>query len=159
MARRRRRQDRDETDQRGSSRTSSLLLDEVFQDPIVRRRRVEPSDTEYYSILPEVEDRRLWHPLGDLRPAGSVRGGSSVIEVYRAAGLSEGKKNRPLRGRPFRSPFLERGQLQFRVPDIVAKCVRRSERREVLFAKRKTGKGSKSPRHRDYWSDVSCGRR
>lgn len=35
-------------------------------------------------------------------------------------------------------------------------CVRRVARREVLFAKRFTGKGSRRPRRKTKWSYVQC---
>lgn len=45
----------------------------------------------------------------------------------------------------------------FHAPHRVAVCVRRKERREVLFAERRTGKGSRaSRRRRDRFSDISC---
>lgn len=150
--RRRRRQDRDEV-QRGDTYTSRLLLDE-YEIPVRRRQYVEP-----YSLL-DIEDRRRWDPEGEIAPARSVRGPSFVSEVYPSSFTYGGalKKNVPLRGRPFRSPFLNTSRFEFDRRRNPVVCVRRKQRREVLFAKRRTGKGSKSPRHRNYWSDVECGR-
>lgn len=122
-------------------------------------RYPEPSTV---SLL-DIEDRRRWDPEGDYRPARSLVGPASVIEVTRSVGAGPGasrKAKSPARGFRYRSPFYDfpAGKMEFRSPERVIKCVRRGERREVLFAKRKTGKGSKAPRTRDYWSDVSCGR-
>lgn len=54
----------------------------------------------------------------------------------------------------FTSPFSS--HMQFNVPRKVAICVRRKQRREVLFAFRKTGKGARSFRRRNQFSDVRC---
>ena len=44
----------------------------------------------------------------------------------------------------------------FSQPKQVAVCIRRKARREVLFAKNRTGKGARSRRTRNQWSDVKC---
>lgn len=45
----------------------------------------------------------------------------------------------------------------FAVPAKVAICAKRKIRREVLHAKRRTGKGAmKRNRRRNYWSDITC---
>lgn len=157
MARRRRKKDRrDERQvQRDDYYIASSLLDEPAYRPV--RRAVEPSVT-----LLDIEDRRRWDPEGEYRPARSLLGPASVIEVtggVGAGGRVARSRSAP-RGRPYRSPFYDfpPGRMQFDVPRRVAVCVRRKQRREVLFAKRRTGKGSRAPRTRDYWSDVSCGR-
>lgn len=46
--------------------------------------------------------------------------------------------------------------LAFNMPSGVVMCARRQVRKEVLFAKRKTAKGSRSKKHRNQWSDVKC---
>lgn len=52
--------------------------------------------------------------------------------------------------------MLSHDRLGFALPERVMRCVQRKERREVLFAKRKTGKGARSPKRRNYWSAISC---
>lgn len=47
-------------------------------------------------------------------------------------------------------------RIGFARPRQVVVCVRRHQRREVLFALRRTGKGSSSPRKRSLYSDVRC---
>lgn len=47
-------------------------------------------------------------------------------------------------------------RIGFTVPRETLVCVRRKARREVLFAKRKTGRGSKSARKLSRYSNVSC---
>lgn len=46
--------------------------------------------------------------------------------------------------------------LAFNVPRETLVCVRRKVRRKVIFATRKTGKGSRSPRKLSRYSGVSC---
>lgn len=91
--------------------------------------------------LPLIEDRRRFHPLREYRPAMSLRRSDARVVI-----------DRP-RQRPFSFPDVFR----FQVPRRVAICVRRKRRREALFALNRTGKGSRAPKSRNYWSDVSCG--
>lgn len=85
------------------------------------------------------QDGRSYHPLGRYRPiAASPRSAARIVVKNPRA--------------PFRIPDV----LGFAVPKHVHKCVQRKERREVLFAKRKTGKGSRSPKKRNMWSAISC---
>lgn len=85
-------------------------------------------------------DRRTYHPLGPFRPLHASPRAAARVEVRQ--------------GRPFRFPDV----FQFGVPDKVRLCVQRAERREVLFAKRKTGAGARSRKRRSFWSTVSCKR-
>lgn len=101
----------------------------VLRSPPVLRPPVE---------LLEVEDRRTFHPLGGFRPARSLGPRSDARVQVR-------------RFRPFRYSDV----FQFAVPDRVAVCVRRRERREVLHAKRSLGRGAG---RRNYWSGISCRR-
>lgn len=77
-------------------------------------------------------DRRLYKPDRSIRPPGPVKRIHAKLEA----------KNY--------------GKVKFAVPKRIALCARREIRREVLFAKRKTGKGSKGRKHRNFWSGVSC---
>lgn len=52
---------------------------------------------------------------------------------------------------PRRSP-----KLRFDAPASVLVCIRRHTRKEVLFAKGKTGKGSRSPKRLNAYSKVRC---
>lgn len=44
----------------------------------------------------------------------------------------------------------------FAVPKKVAICIRRKQRREVILALGKGGKGARARRRRNRWSDVDC---
>lgn len=125
-------------------RTDKLLRD-VFSPSILSEPRLQPLRglEQARAVVKAVEDRRTFHPLRDLRPAGSLSKASRRIVVSHS------------------TPNLARGLhpppgLSFSVPRDVAVCVRRKERREVLFAKGKQGKGARSPRRRNRFSDIGC---
>lgn len=87
-----------------------------------------------------VEDRRTWHPDG---PHRAVRAINSRPRLKPVA---------------FSAPRLVNvlpTKVGFKIPDKVAICIRRKQRKEVLFAKRKTGRGSARPK-RNKWSDIHC---
>lgn len=88
-----------------------------------------------------VEDRRTYHPLEFFRPARTVSGTNIDPVVV--------KKSRPFKAA---LPF----GLRFSVPDKTLICVRRKERKEVLFAKRKTKKGSGSKKRKNWFSKIGC---
>lgn len=82
-----------------------------------------------------VEDRRQFHPMRTVRPARTLRGTPARITV-----------------KSFADP-----RWQFEHPRRVLVCVRRKERRQVMFALKRTGKGSRSRRRRrNYFSEVKC---
>lgn len=87
-----------------------------------------------YSPLTEVEDLRTWHPEGDDRPVRGVP--SAATRTY--------------------LPSFSSGQLAFANPSRVVVCARRHQRREVLFAMRRTRKGAGARRRRTWRSNVSC---
>lgn len=96
------------------------------------RPRVTPKLT-----LRVIEDRRTFHPLRDARPVltFSRRDQRRIVEKSRSVARASRDPN------PF--PALRLG---FAVPEKVAVCVRRKQRRESLFAFKRTGKGSRSRR-------------
>lgn len=106
------------------------LLDKILADPLVRRE-----------IVKTVDDRRFFDPAGPLRPAYSLGRDARRLEV----------RSTPKGRDPF--PGFRVG---FSVPERVAVCVRRKERREVILALGKGGGGGSRRRRRNYWSDVSC---
>lgn len=114
------------------------VANEVAANIIITRRLLAS-----LSPLTMLEDRRVFHPERDYRPARTF----SRIDQRRLVPASL------VTDRIMRS-----GQLRFAVPDKVVVCVRRKQRREVLHALRRTGKGAGAPRHRNYQSDISCKR-
>lgn len=96
------------------------------------------------SDLRMFEDRRQFYPEV-FRPARGVFSWSSGITVS--------EPRRETRHNRFKVPH----GLSFSVPRDVFICVRRKNRRSVLFAKRKTGKGARARvRRRNEYSDVRC---
>lgn len=109
--------------------------------PIASRRLLPDLLVPPPSLLRAFEDRRSFHPLGDFRPALTF----SRKEFSRVSDAA--------------TPLSKVPRFRFSRPDKVLVCVRRGVRREVIFAKRKAGKGSRSNRRRrNYYSEVSCAR-
>lgn len=88
-----------------------------------------------------VEDRRHFYPEPALRPALSFGRKANRVVVLRKP-----------RSRPFRFPDV----FGFRVPNLVAMCLRRKVRREVMHALDLTRKGAGGAKRRNEWSDVKC---
>jgi len=100
------------------------------------------------TLLREIQDRRQFHPDRPYAPAGVFSG------VYQRKII-----DRPVRApNGFLSPSVDiaPGRFGFAVPEKVAICVRRKRRREVLFARRGTGKGSRARRKYNYFSTINC---
>lgn len=133
MARRKRRSRR--SDSSGSER--DLLTSWSLTPTALHRRLARPDE------LRDIEDRREHHPLGFFRPARKLDGGGSDPVVVRSP------KNKS-------KAFLARG-LGFARPGAVVVCVRRKQRKEVLHALKKTGRGRGGGRkRRNWWSTISC---
>lgn len=92
------------------------------------------------STLREIEDRRQFHPERQFRAARSLS-----KPLHRLVVSSTPKGRMPV-------------GVRFEDPHKVLVCVRRNQRKEVLHALRKTGKGkaAKRPRRRSYYTDVRC---
>lgn len=112
------------------------------------RQRVYPHSIARRSLLPVTLPRLDLRLLEDRRRYDPTRRVSLPRRELARGAIS--------------SRVVERGRMpatlrmSFVAPKRVLVCVRRSQRREVLFAERRTGKGSRSPRHRNEWSDVKC---
>lgn len=96
-----------------------------------------------YADLSKVHD----FPLSDLyepvRPARLFSGVTATVGVADTPKKKNGRSQVPFR-------------LAFQAPSETVVCVRRSRRKEVLFAKGKAGKrGQRRPR-RSAWSDIKC---
>lgn len=109
----------------------------TLKRPIIVKRPV------VQTTLQQVEDRRRWHPLRKLAPAGTLsrRDQRRLVE-----------KSRP---NPFNDPFPS-FRIGFEVPKKVAVCVRRKTRREVIHALGKTGSGAKARRRKSEFTNVRC---
>lgn len=85
----------------------------------------------------EIEDRRLFDPEQAFRPALSFDGTQA-----QARAIPRNDKTWSTVG--------------FNDPSFAVICARRHQRREVLFAKRKTRRGRGGSRRRNWYSDVRC---
>lgn len=105
----------------------------VLQNPMPSRFIIP--EPEMLPFMDEVEDRRRF----DADPSKPARTASGQRARFRAL------YNAPLQ------------TIGFQDPRRVLICVRRKARREVLFAKRQTGRGAKARRHRrNQYSNVRC---
>jgi len=102
-----------------------------FFDPIDALRRA----------VRAVDDRRRFDP-NIVRPAYSL--GRDARRLV-AKTFPVGKRDDRLSAR-----------VGFAVPERVAVCVRRQQRREVIHATRKNGSGGSRRRRRNYWTDIDC---
>lgn len=110
---------------------------------------MEPPDAlrQFTRPDPQIEDRRFWHPAKARlsmpfprqyhRQDGQVALQDRRIQLYR--------------GVPGLLPHL---RLQFREPKQTLVCIRRQARRQVLFALRRTGRGSGAAK-RPRWTTES----
>lgn len=98
-------------------------------------------------------DNRLFHPDPITRPISEPRSSSRLVipssgAVSPQRSVQDRLGNRRIGTLPH--------QVAFAQPKQVSVCVRRKTRREVLFAKQRTRKGSGARRTRNEWSDVKC---
>lgn len=127
MASRRSRLRRNATRERGAQRDIFAITNEV-------------AARTYLQNLLAIEDRRMWTPREETPRGFFRRSTKQVVQPYKARRL---RNDVP-------------AQVRFAVPREVAVCVRRKQRRSVLFALRKTGKGSRSRRKRNAFSEFRC---
>lgn len=144
MARRRHRRTHHAERDDPSSHIARDPLSDIFDDPITRS--LPPLFTNQPSLvrssLPEIEDLRTFHP-DRVTPARSPRRRARIVTRPARASKQPAKWSRP------DFPY-------FAAPQHVPICVRRQERRQVLFAKRRTGKGARTPKRFNFYSKVRC---
>lgn len=100
------------------------------------------------SILSDIEDRRTYHPDGPARPARSLDRPTHTLTL-------------PVHPKNVNKSRASSSSLpttvQFEAPRKVLVCIRRAQRKQVLFALNKTGKGAKAKRHRrSFYSSIRC---
>lgn len=135
---------------------------------MARKRRKSPDSHDRDELSPSlakadlrtlvraIEDRRLYNPVR-VRPVRGIFTRDAKVVISKP---KEKKRVRTLPhriasflSRPFKKTRVVRERHMFRVPPRVAICVRRKDRREVLFAKKLTGKGGASRIRR--WNEHS----
>lgn len=119
-----------------SARSPNPTLDSLlstFKPRPAPRLLPVPYHPQPVDVMPFAADRRRYDPTRSVSgPAAVTRGASRVVA-----------------GRKFNS-------LRFADPHLVGICARRQVRREVMFALRKTRKGSGASKRRNFWSAISC---
>lgn len=97
-----------------------------------------------------IEDRRTWTPEASLVP--------SQTAIYRRTPLKKvsGVPTYRLKVKPSPRRSIPPG-IQFADQQRLVLCIRRKQRKQVLHALRKVGKGQKhrNPK-RNFWSSISC---
>lgn len=143
MARRRRRNDSyrsNESHERVLSNNATAIAAVLGADEYVQA----PSPV----TLSQFEDLRTFHPEGALRAPLTVFGNPATWSVSGGPSKSNSVVHPSWGG-------LGRSR-EFFAPGRVVMCVRRKQRREVLFAFRRTGRGSHAPKSRTWRSGFSC---
>jgi len=151
MARRHHRKDQREVTTSSLTQADRLLIDHsVIEAPYRLRLPISPflpsPDSEYHrDMLRDIEDRREFD--FDSEPEFMTTE-ASVADVQEVVA--------PIRKGVVNSTHLDRGVMAFRNPEKVAVCVRRHERKEVLHALRRVGRGSGRRRRRNEASNIRC---
>lgn len=101
------------------------------------------------------EDRRTFHPEPYTRVAFALPRSASQLVAGHHRNVNVNKSSHPGKA-SYPVALSVPSRIAFKVPERVALCVRRSRRKEVLFALGRTGKGSHSPKRRNKWSSIGC---
>lgn len=121
-------------------------------------RRLAP--TVYLPSIPKssLSDLRFYQPVRPKAVYDDVGRRSRVIQspVVRPSVKKTKQPRISLSTRAARLQASFRERLSFADMGRALVCVRRKERREVLFAKRRTGRGSRSRKHRNFYSNIRC---
>lgn len=83
----------------------------------------------------DIGDGRHYRPDTRYAPPLAVRRSAAMVKPYTSG---------PLHG------------MRFADPKLVALCMRRKTRREVIFAFNKSRKGASAPKRKNFWSRISC---
>lgn len=93
------------------------------------------------------EDRRLYAPNLNKWPKRIIRRATLPARII--------ERPRDPR-RVLAKTSISRLGMEFHAPKRVVLCVRRKQRREVIIALKHAGKGARSRKHRNEWSNVKC---
>lgn len=109
-----------------------------------------------FTDLDAVEDNRTYHPEGPNRAPLSIH----HYTEFEVPNERIRQTPRPNIARPYSGATQNIGslspQIAFRSPNRVAVCIRRKQRKEVLHALRKAGRGGSRPRRYNRNSQVRC---
>jgi len=111
------------------------------------------------SPLTLIDDRRTWHPQGELRPFKTVQGAVThvISEVNRNVVRKQRGRTRLLQPKAFSQAKLVFGDrsTQRAAPGVLV-CVRRQTRKEVIHALGKGGSRHKRKVRRNTTSNIGC---
>lgn len=129
------------------NRDSALPTEDASQDPLLLALppvtfdplpEVDPYQSDPIQNLTEVQDGRLWSP-------------STISESSSLVGTSSPTTTIPAQPGP-----LLPSRIAYDRPVEAIHCVRRKQRREVIFAKNYRRRGRGGSRKRDFWSQFKC---
>lgn len=119
------------------TRDDMSIANVSLRSPILRATR-----------LTGMDDRRTFDFEPATRPARLFTGSTASVTVTPTQPQKQNQK--------LTRPNFNRAQLAFSMPGETLICIRRKRRKEVLFAKRKTGKGGQRRPRRSAYSDTKC---
>jgi len=100
------------------------------------------------SSLTQIQDLRTFDFSPGTRPAKLFSGSNASVGFV--PNVNHGRQAKGRQAKLFN------GQMAFTAPAQTLVCVRRARRKEVLFAKKKTGKGGQRKPRRSTWSNYKC---
>lgn len=141
-------------------------IDDLVNDrrlPLSRPKSpIEPGSIRARA-LKQIEDRRRWGPgrkvFSEHRdPARDTSGRHARIVYKRRVAKVVSKQTSRNQFQPARkvTRWAESAVPHFHEARRTYICLKRAVRKQVLFALRRTGKGSKSPKRRNEWSNIQC---
>lgn len=129
-----------------------------FEKRPVAHRGSPKSDFSESDIL-KMDDRRRYHPEGGRRPTNSIRRESRHL-------IAVPNRSNPTKTKPYRTFSYSQtvfneppARVSYKIPSEVTVCVRRSRRRQVMFAKNKAGKAGQKKPHWNSLSRTQCRRK
>lgn len=141
--------------QHNQTHTKRDTFDDIATDSevlrnFIKKQSLTPSLHTFVSPktnLKPIQDRRTWHP-DKHRSLQAIDGKKHRLKVSQTRAGRSSSISRPHGPLPHR--------IAFEAPKKLLLCIRRARRRAVLFAQNKTGKGARSRKHRNQWSDIRC---
>lgn len=141
--------------QRNQSHTKRDTTDDIATDSQVLRKFIQKQSLTpvlQHPVTPKtnlqpIQDRRTWHP-DKHRSLQATDGRKHRLKVAARTLAGKAQLSRPQGHLTHR--------IGFEAPKKLLLCIRRARRRAVLFAMKKTGKGARSRKHRNQWSNIQC---
>lgn len=124
---------------------SALPTEDASQDPLLLSMppvtfdplpQIDPYQSDPIQSLTEVQDGRLWSPETITQSSTTVGTIAPTTTIAQSGPLPS--------------------RLSYDYPVEAIHCVRRKQRREVIFAKNYRRRGRGGSRKRDFWSQFKC---